>query len=155
MSKKQLTTYKFFPGVIPPAFNQFPRTVSLIESNKNYIIYEAAEYLQWKFNTPSYPAIYADSSALGAALLIANKEFIKEEANAWVLAQIANNIAPFVGYSYDSIKQAKCKRDIGFLIDAFNTDLIGGGNAETIRIGRMFYLNGTEQLLNQIGRAHV
>jgi hypothetical protein len=155
MAKKQISNYKFFPGVVPPAYDQFPDTVSLLEANKDYIIAEATEYLRWATSTPSYPAEYAASAQYAEALLTSNKEFIKEEANAWVLNQIATSTAPFVGYSYTTTKQTKCKRDIGYLIDAFIADLAGGGNAETIRIGRMFYLNGTAQLLNPTQEAAV
>ena len=155
MSKKQLSNYKFYPGVIPPAYNQFPATVNLITANKDYIIAEATEYLSWRFNTPETPIAYLDSAENDADLLLANKEFIKEEANAWVLSQIENDVAPFVGYSYDATKQAKCKRDIGYLIDAFALDLVGGGTAETIRITRMFFLGGVDQLLNPVQEAAV
>jgi hypothetical protein len=155
MAKKQISNYKFFPGVVPPAYNQFPDTVALLEANKDYIISEATEYLAWSTNTPSYPAEYANSAENTATILLANKEFIKEEANAWVLSQIASSTAPFVGYSYNTTKQIKCKRDIGYLIDAFYVDLLGGGNAETIRISRMFYLNGDAQLLNPVQEAAV
>jgi len=147
MAKKQLNNYKFYPGVIPPAYNEFPNAVALLTANRDYIVQEATTYLDWKVNTPSYPAEYANSSANGAAILLANKEFIKEEANAWVLFQVENNLAPFENYTYGATQQTKCKRDIGYLIDAFYDDLIGGGNTETIRIARMFYLNGEAQLL--------
>ena len=155
MAKKQISNYKFFPGVVPPPPNQYPNTVALLEANKDYIIAEATEYLAWNVGTPSYPAEYANSGANTATILAANKEFIKEEANAWVLSQIAGSVSPFVGYSYDLVKQTKCKRDIGYLIDAFIVDLEGGGNAETIRISRMFYLNGDPQLLNPVQEAAV
>lgn len=155
MAKKQISNYKFFPGVIPPAFDQYPNAVALITANKNYIIKEIMGYLQQAAGTPSYQLSPGAAAPYAIALLTANKEFIKEEANAWVLSEIANENVPFAGYSYDSTKQTKCKRDIGYLIDAFITDLQGGGNAETIRISRMFYLNGTAQLLNPTQEAAV
>ena len=152
MAKKQISNYKFFPGVVPPAYDAFPNTVSLLEANKSYIIEEALGYTDYGYNSPvSAPSAYPDA----IAQLTNNKEFIKEEANAWVLKQIATSTAPFVGYSYPTIKQTKCKRDIGYLIDAFLVDLAGGGNAETIRISRMFYLNGDPQLLNPVQEAAV
>ena len=42
MAKKQLSNYKFYPGVIPPAYDEFPNAVALITANKNYIIEETA-----------------------------------------------------------------------------------------------------------------
>ena len=34
MAKKQISNYKFFPGVVPPAFDQYPDAVALIDANK-------------------------------------------------------------------------------------------------------------------------
>lgn len=149
MSKKQLTTYKFDPGPIPPAFNQFPRTVSLVTANKNYIVAEATEFLSWKFNTPETAPANASTVENEVSLLLDNKDFIAQEANAWTLAQIASIVSPFVGYDYTEVKQNKIKRDIKSLVDAFAEDLAGGGNTETIRISRSaLYLNGEDQLLS-------
>ena len=46
MAKKQLSNYKFFPGVVPPAYGQYPNAVALITANKNYIIEEANQYIK-------------------------------------------------------------------------------------------------------------
>jgi len=46
MAKKQLSNYKFYPGVIPPAYDEFPNAVALITANKNYIIEEANQYIK-------------------------------------------------------------------------------------------------------------
>jgi hypothetical protein len=46
MAKKQLSNYKFFPGVVPPAYNQYPNAVALITANKNYVIQEANQYIK-------------------------------------------------------------------------------------------------------------
>lgn len=155
MAKKQISNYKFFPGVITPAFNQYPNAVTLITQNKNYIVKEIMGYLHQAMSTPSYSLTAGAATPYAINLLTLNKSFIKEEANAWVLKQISSNLSPFVGYSYNTEKQLKCKRDIGYLIDAFITDLQGDGNAETIRISRMFHLNDTAQLLNPTQEAAV
>ena len=149
MAKKQIKDFKFVPGAIPPAYNAYPNTVNLITANKDYIIAEVMEYLQVASGTPSSPpAAYPNT----IALLTNNKNFIKEEATAWIANQVASNTAPFVGYIYDA---TKCKRDIGYLVDAWLIDLAGGGNAETIRIGRQYWLNGDPQLLNPTQEAAV
>jgi len=149
MAKKQISNYKFVPGAIPPAYGQYPNTADLLIANKDYIIAETMGYLTFKSGTPSSaPTAYPNA----IALLTANKNFIKEEAAAWLANQVANNVAPFVNYTYDAVK---CKRDIGYLVDAWIVDLTGGGNAETIRIGRMYYLNGDLQLLNPTQEAAV
>jgi hypothetical protein len=46
MAKKQLSNYKFFPGVVPPTYGQYPNAVALITANKNYIIEEANQYIK-------------------------------------------------------------------------------------------------------------
>ena len=46
MAKKQLSNYKFFPGVVPPAYSQYPNAVALIAANKNYVIEEANQYIK-------------------------------------------------------------------------------------------------------------
>ena len=155
MAKKQLKDYKFVPAVVPPAYGQFVNAVSAISANREYIVEEILAFIASKYGTPSYGLVAGNKTTYAQVLLAANKEFIKEEANAWVVSQIANSQSPFVGYNYTITKQTKCKRDIGYLIDAFLLDLAGGGNFETIRIARMFYLNGTAQLLDPIQEAAV
>jgi hypothetical protein len=74
MAKKQISNYKFFPGVVPPAYDAFPNTVSLLEANKSYIIEEALGYTDYGYNSPvSAPSAYPDA----IAQLTNNKEFIK------------------------------------------------------------------------------
>jgi len=145
MAKKQLKDYKFVPAVQPQPYNAYPKAVALLEANKDFIIAEALGYTDFGYNSPiTAPTAYPNA----IAQLTNNKEFIKEEANAWVQYQIDNDIAPFVNYTYNATVQAKCKRDIGYLIDAWLVDLTGGGNAETIRIARQYYLNGEAQLIS-------
>ena len=72
-------------------------------------------------NDNRYPNAYA--------LLSANKEFIQKESTAWIAAQVAANVSGFVGYTYN---EAKCQRDVGYIIDAYLTDLRYGGNETVI-----------------------
>lgn len=46
MAKKQISNYKFFPGVVPPAYGQFPNAVALITANKDFVIAEASQYIK-------------------------------------------------------------------------------------------------------------
>ena len=62
------------------------------------------------------------------ALLIANKAFLQAQVVAFINDRIANNIAPYVGYTY---APQKCTRDVGFFIDAVIHDLRYGGNVAT------------------------
>jgi len=62
-------------------------------------------------------------------LLSANKEFIQKEATSWIQTQVDAGAAGFVGYTYN---QAKCERDVGYVVDAYLKDLRYGGNETVI-----------------------
>ena len=62
-------------------------------------------------------------------LLSANKEFIQKEATSWIQTQVNAGAAGFVGYTYN---QAKCERDVGYVVDAYLKDLRYGGNETVI-----------------------
>ena len=64
-----------------------------------------------------------------ADLLALNKQFIQEEVIAWINKQIVEEVAPFVGFEYNS---DICKRDVGLLIDAMVFDLRYGSAPRTI-----------------------
>ena len=71
-------------------------------------------------------------------LLEANKEYVKDEVNAWITQQIASGSpSMWGGFIHDSIK---CERDIGYLVDAFVHDLKYGSNSETIRSARTYWI---------------
>ena len=71
-----------------------------------------------------------DANVIAAAnLLEANRDFIKEE----VIAYINYN---FGGFQYN---QAKCFRDIGYMIDSVSFDLLHGGNRQAIQSGVYYY----------------
>jgi hypothetical protein len=61
--------------------------------------------------------------------LIGNKAFIQEETIAFISSS-------WSGFSYD---QTKCKRDVGYIIDAVANDLLYGGNDKSITAGRYYY----------------
>ena len=72
-------------------------------------------------------------------LLIGNKEFIKDEVIAWIEENKTS------GFTYD---QAKCRRDVGYVIDSVAMDLIRGGNRQSIQAGVYYYgYNSTSTVL--------
>jgi len=73
------------------------------------------------------------------ALLIANKAFLQAQVVAFINDRIANNIAPYVGYTY---APQKCTRDVGFFIDAVIHDLRYGGNVATRQVSEYFWIDG-------------
>jgi len=112
MSKKQLSNYKFVPGVIPPAYNQYPKTVALLTANRAFLVAETDAYIR-----------------------------------AQILANAANSGSPYYNYTYDATRSSKCKRDIGYNIDAIVYDLTYGGNSLTYQMGANYYINGVIQIL--------
>jgi len=73
--------------------------------------------------------IAADTNKLNASnLLSLNKNLIANEVVAYVSSSWSN-----VFYN-----EAKCKRDVGYLVDAVRTDLVYGGN-ERSRVAGLFY----------------
>ena len=75
-------------------------------------------------------------------LLVANRTFLVGEISAWINAQIAGNIAPFVGFVYGGVDQTSCERDVGYITDAIRYDLTYGGNLETSAAARAYYSYG-------------
>ena len=67
-------------------------------------------------------------------LLIDNKPFIQAETIEYVSSS-------WFGFEYDDIK---CKRDVGFLIDAVATDLLYGGNESSANAGVVYYLTASQ-----------
>ena len=78
----------------------------------------------------------------GRRLLLANRTFLQLEVSAWILAQIAGNIAPFVGFTYGGTRQSKCERDVGLIVDAIIYDMTYGGNLATQIAARSYYSLG-------------
>lgn len=63
-------------------------------------------------------------------LLQANKQYIQAEAVAFVES------TKTVGFEYD---QAKCYRDVGYMVDSVSFDLLYGGNKQAVQSGVYYY----------------
>ena len=100
----------------------------------------------FKFTPGAVPPAYGQYPNT-VALLTANKSFLIEEMNAYITQQIAASQAPFTGYSYTTTRQAKCRRDTGYIIDSIIYDLTYGGNSASYQIASRFYLNSAIQIL--------
>ena len=77
------------------------------------------------------------------SLLNANKSFIQKEATAWIQAQVDAGATGFVGYTYN---QAKCERDVGYVIDAYLKDLRYGGNEKVRDTIKYYWDQGVAQV---------
>ena len=62
------------------------------------------------------------------SLISRNKNYIIAEATAYINQETEAGNSPFSGYTYN---QAKCERDIGYVLDAYLNDLRYSGNEKT------------------------
>jgi hypothetical protein len=76
----------------------------------------------------------------GYELIINNKELIQEE----VISYVSSSWREF---DYDEVK---CKRDIGYILDAVATDLRYGGNERSVIAGEFYYLYPSEATTTQL-----
>lgn len=65
-----------------------------------------------------------------------NKSFIQEEVNAWI------------GVNYPSLvyDDVKCKRDIGYIVDALRHDVLYGGNFASVTNAKAYFIGTQNQL---------
>ena len=113
MAKKQIQNYKFFPGVVPPAYGEYNNAVALLLANKDFIIEEMSQY-------------------------------IKNQ----IAANVANISSPYYGYNYNNVRETKCKRDTGYVLDAYIYDLTYGGNSLTYAVASRYYIDGVVQVVS-------
>ena len=77
------------------------------------------------------------------SLLESNKAFIQKEATAWIQTQVDAGATGFLNYTYN---QAKCERDVGFIIDAYLYDMRYGGNSKTSKYVSYYWDQGVAQV---------
>lgn len=75
--------------------------------------------------------------------LIANKIYLQDEIDAWIADSVANGTNGFsTNFTYNA---AKCRRDVGYIIDAVIYDLNYGGNTQTKDAAEAYYSYGQAQ----------
>jgi hypothetical protein len=80
-----------------------------------------------------------DSDIIAAAtVLTANREFITAETIAYI-----NN-------KYKNYNRVKCRRDVGFIVDALVYDLEKGGNYNSVIAGKSYYATPGTRHLTQL-----
>ena len=138
MAKHRIQNYVFLPGVGSDS-NAYPNAYTLIKNNRTFIQKEAVAFIA--------ATIISDNATnlnpFAVTLLTNNKSFLQEEITAWIAAQVAGNISPFVGFTYNS---EKCKRDVGYVIDAYINDVRYGGNENIISVASQYWLGGVAQV---------
>ena len=92
------------------------------------------------FATPANPRT-ADTAGIVAALQ-SNKVYFGYELEGWIADQITNNSG--VGQDFENFDTAydkeKCRRDVGYLIDALSYDLSYGGNSATAQAITSYFI---------------
>jgi hypothetical protein len=138
MAKKKIDNYTFRPGI---SFlgNLYPDEWQSFTDNVPFIKSELTAYLNYRISVDTEVNLYPNA----VRLLQNNVAFIQEEATAWIQTQVAGNFSGFVGYTYDV---AKCKRDIGYVLDAYLHDLRYGGNEETRIVVGKYWINDEPQV---------
>lgn len=83
------------------------------------------------------PAVLPSGDADDAAVILqANREWLKDETIAYITAN-------YPGLSYN---QAKCRRDVGFIIDGLTFDILYGGTHGITINTRAYFIGATSQL---------
>ena len=121
--------------------------ITYIRKNKKFIQKAILDYIGDTFPNLSYQ----DTNVVNPnaeAILYRNKEFIMEETKAWINHQIGEALPGSLWYEF-RYNSAKCKRDVGYIVDAWINDLSKGGNIETRTVASS-YLAG---LRNAVGRS--
>jgi hypothetical protein len=138
MAKKKIDNYTFRPGI---SFlgNLYPDEWQSFSDNVPFIKAELTAYLNYRIGVDTQVNLYPNA----VRLLQNNVSFIQEEATAWIQTQVAGDFLGFVGYTYDV---AKCKRDIGYVLDAYLHDLRYGGNEETRIVVGKYWINDEPQV---------
>ena len=92
------------------------------------------------FTAPANPRT-ADTAGIVAALQ-SNKVYFGYELEGWIADQITNNSG--VGQDFENFDTAydkeKCRRDVGYLIDALSYDLSYGGNSATAQAITSYFI---------------
>jgi hypothetical protein len=76
-----------------------------------------------------------------AEVIVTNRAFIQEEVMLWIDDQIAQGAPGFTATMMTEAQHVKCKRDVGFIVDAIANDLMTGG-ADMMTDYTKYYLKG-------------
>jgi len=121
-----------------------------LRRNKKFIQQSVIDYVNDTFPTLAYN----DTNVINPnaeAILFQNKEFIQEEVTYWINHNVGNAGGSGIWNNFD-YSSAKCKRDVGYIVDAWINDLARGGNLET-RISAASYQAGNQNAVGPSGTA--
>ena len=118
-----------------------------LRENKRFIQKAVIDYVD-----DTFPNLAYDSTSVqnpnAEAILARNKKFIQEEVTYWINHNVGNAGGAGIWNNFD-YSSAKCKRDVGYIVDAWINDLSKGGNLETRRMAASYLAGRT----NAVGSA--
>ena len=70
---------------------------------------------------------------------------------------LASEVIAYIDTTFPSLDYVKsrCKRDVGFILDAISYDILYGGNSATVQAARSYFVDGMEQLGYDEGTATI
>jgi len=76
-------------------------------------------------------------------LLRNNREFLQRQVSAFLAYNVANDISPFVEYTYN---EGKCQRDFNYVLDALEEDLKFDANRATRTVSSFYWVENVPQI---------
>ena len=134
-------------GIIGNGATQTPVSLSdFTQPGSSHVNYTTPT-LNFPNSLNRHPAYFYAASNLGGATssdlgaLPANRSFIQNEVNQYI------SQFPGLAGNYDV---NKCKRDIGFIVDAICYDLMYGGNSATLDAAKSYFVGAVSELPSQV-----
>lgn len=123
-----------------PVIND-PGALAKIETSFQYVIDVLEQGLSARPEVDYTPPESLDTGIANAVTLMLNNiEFVQEEIIGYVNTQ-------FPAFTYD---QAKCKRDLKYIIEAVSYDLLYGGDSAAVYAGQCYWVGSVSQVTGQI-----
>ena len=129
--KKEIVKLGLSDTAEPRAEAAMDEIIDILE-NGNISTDDAADALV--FPTPG--ALPSTNAVEAKDQLIANKAYIQEEIIQWITVN-------YPALSYDA---AKCRRDVGYIVDALCHDILYGGNSATQQAAQSYFVGAVAQL---------
>jgi hypothetical protein len=116
----------------------FPYASSVEETTVKQLVRTIQHQIDFKIGTniletvtnpTGYNSVFLSGFGDARTLLRENKEFLKDEITAFIAAN----------YSLVKYSKTKCRRDIGFIVDAVCYDITYGGSYQTLTAGLAYF----------------
>jgi hypothetical protein len=123
-------------------YYQFPSEATTIQKDPTLTAIKYASRLIDKLLRNSTFILPDSDREAAATCIFDNREFIQNETITYLSSS----------WSTFEYNEAKCKRDVGYILDAVATDLKYKGNERSIEAGRFYYLYPSEATSTQVNQ---